>query len=575
MNIRSFFPILSSLKSYSKKVFASDLNAGLTVSTVLIPQGMAYALLAGVPPIYGLYAGVVPLIIYAIFGTSRQMSIGLVAVPALVVLAGVSQLAEPGTEEYINLAITAAFLIGISQIILSILRLGFLVNFLSYPVLKGFISAAAIIIMASQVKDVFGISVPREANTLESFGYIFYEFDKINWISFIMAISGILLIILFKKISKKLPGALITVIIGTIITFFFKLHDQGIDIIANVPQGLPAFSAPSMNISEIQSLLPTVFAVTIIGVVGTIGIAKAMEAKHKDHTVDANQELFALGISKVAGSFFQCIPTSGSFTRSAVNSDAGAITTVSSIITAITMVLTLLFLTPLLYYLPKPVLSSIILMAIYSLLEFNYAKNLWKTHRKDFVLLMITFLVTIALGIEEGVLLGVLMSIVTVFYKSSKPHTAILGNIDGTPYYRNKERYEDLRCSEDILIMRFDDQLYFGNATYFKEQVQKYIDKAGAINYFLLDASNIHDIDSTGIEVLKEVEENLASMNIELHMCGATGPVRDMLYKSNLMNEPEKHHIHVHEAVLNLHQEQGKYNKEKKPLSLQTNVNKS
>ena len=569
MKILSIFPIISSLKDYNKQIFFSDLNAGLTVGTVLIPQGMAYALLAGVPPIYGLYAGLVPLLIYAIFGSSRQMSIGPVAVSALLVLAGVSQLAEPGTERYISLVITAALLIGLSQIFLSIMRLGFLVNFLYHPVVAGFISAAAIIIMGSQVKDVFSIDVPREANTLESFGYIISDFAQINWYSFIMCVLGMIMIKMIKKFNKKLPAALITVIIATIITYFFKLFDFGVEIIKEVPSGLPSFMAPAWGMEDIKLLFPTVVAVTIIGVVESIGIAKAMESKHKDHVVKANQELFALGIAKVLGSFFQSIPTSGSFTRSAINSDSGAKTTVSSIITMVTIVIALLFLTPLFYYLPKPVLSSIILLAVFSLFDYKEAIHLWHMHKKDFLLMMVTFLVTISFGIEEGVVIGVLLSIVTVLYKSSKPHTVLLGNIKGTPYYRNKERYEDLRCADDTIIMRFDDQLYFGNATYFKEQAQKYLDQAGKVKYFLLDASNMHDIDSTGIQALEEVERTLLEQGVELHMCGATGPVRDMLFKAHLMNEPDKHHLHVHEAVLALHHDKDS-DFEQKSMSMQS-----
>lgn len=570
--IYKIFPILNALKGYSGKFFLSDLVAGLTVATILIPQGMAYALLAGVPPIYGLYAGIVPLLIYSLFGTSRQMSIGPVAVSSLLVLSGVSVLATPESPEFISLAITAALMIGVLQIILSFLKLGFLANFISRPVITGFTSAAAIIILGSQLKDALGITMPRFETVAEYFIYTFQHLQESNWITELLCFGGIAVMVLLKKIHRSIPGALIIVIIGTIITYVFKLERNGIELVREIPQGLPKFIVPNLDLNKMQALLPTVLTVTIINIVETISIAKVLEAKHRNYSINANQELFAIGIAKVISSFFQSIPTSASFTRSAINSNSGAKTTISSIITAIMMALSLIFLTPLFYFLPKAILAAIILVAVIGLLDIKEAIHLWRTHKGDFSMMIITFVATLILGIEEGVLFGVVLSILLVLYRSSKPHLAVLGRIPGTNYYRNVGRFEDAEEFEHTLIIRFDEQLYFANAVYFKDKVNLLMSdpKYANIKYLVLDASNIHNIDSTGSHMISDLNRDLQDKGIEFHLSGVTGPVRDMLFKCELMKNPLLHHMSVQDAVNQIHS--NKEDIELRKRTLQTNV---
>lgn len=569
--VRRFIPILDGLSGYNRSSLGKDLIAGLTVATILIPQGMAYALLAGVPPIYGLYTSIVPLILYAFLGTSRHLSIGPVAISSLLVLSGVSSIAEPGTSEYLSMVITAGFFIGVVQLLLSFLRLGFLVNFISKPVIYGFTSAAAIIIISSQLKDALGIAIPRQTNVIDYFSYAFKHIDSTNLLTLVICVLSILIMWLLKKINKSIPGALIVVIIGILLAYFMSIDSKGVAIVGDIPQGLPAFVLPSFDLETIKALIPTILTVTTMGVVECIGIAKIYESKHKSYSIRPNQELLAIGLSKMGGAFFQSIPSSGSFSRSAINSYSDAKSTLSSIFTAIIICLTLLFLTQLFYFLPKAVLAAIILLAVSGLFEIKAARKLWKIHKRDFLMMLITFVTTLIFGIEEGVLAGVILSVLSVLIKSSQPHMAVLGKIKNTNYYRNILRFEEAEEFEHTLIVRFDDQLYFANSSYFKDRINtllgdsKYID----LKYLVIDASNIHDIDSTGIETLQEVYENALKQGIEIHLCGSKGPIRDMLYLNKMMDNPEQHHMNVFDAICCIHED---IHLEDQSISVQTNI---
>ena len=518
---------------------------------MLVPQGMAYAFLAGMPPIYGLYGGLIPLFLYALFGTSRQLSIGPVAVSALLVLEGFRQLAEPGSTEYISLVLLAGLLIGFCQVLLSFFRLGFLVNFLSHPVLSGFTSAAAIIIAISQLKDLLGFSIPRFSHTYETLFYAIQHIGQTNWISVALCLGSIAFMLWLRSISRSIPGALLVVVATTLMSWGLNLEAYGLEIIKNVPSGLPAFQLPDWNLETVEMIMPIVITITIIGVVESISIAKFLEAKHQNYVVRPNQELLALGLSKIGGSFFQALPTSGSFTRSAINDDAGGKTTVSSFITALLIALTLVFLTPLFYYLPKAVLAAIILLAVRSLFDLKEAVSLWKTHRRDLAMMLATFFATLTLGIEEGVLLGVLLSIGTVLYRSSKPHYGILGKIPGTSYYRNVNRFMNAQIHEEELIIRFDDQLYFGNATFFKDTIKRLVKDRPKTRRLFLDARSIHEIDSSGLHALKEIHNRLKQQDIQLYITTAIGPVRDILENAGFVQELGSKYIvqDLHDAV--------------------------
>lgn len=574
MNPARIFPILGTLKNYQSSWFKSDVRAGLTVGTILIPQAMAYAALAGVQPVFGLYASLIPLVIYAILASSSKLSVGPVAVSALLIFAGISQVSTPGTAEFLSLVITTGLLIGLLQVLMGIGKLGFLVNFISHPVIAGFTSAAAVIIVISQLKDALGLEMVGSHSCLETLKTTIEHSAEINWPTAIISMGSVAAILLLKKISKRIPGPLIIVVLAILVSYFTGLSKYGIAIIGDIPSGLPSFQLPILNQDLVKLLFPTVFSVTVIGIVESIGIAKALESKHKDHVLNPNQELLALGMAKIGGAFFQSIPTSGSFSRSAINSDNEAKTTVSSLISVLLIVLSLIFLTDVFYYLPKAVLSAIILLAVINLFDIKEAKHLWKTNKKDLMMMVMTFVVTFVLGIELGVLTGVVFSILMVLYSSSKPHMVELGNISGTSYYKDLSRYDNAERLEGVLIMRFDHQLYFGNAAFFKDRILESISESDdEIKYVFLDASHIDAIDSTGMHVLENLDLELKDRGIELHLCEACGPVRDSLYVSGLLKEKDKHHISVQMGVNTINKntidETDKINKVANPM--QTN----
>ncbi len=500
---------------------------------VLIPQAIAYALLMGVPPIYGLYACLIPLLLYAFFGTSRQLSIGPVAVTAILVMSGVSEIATPFTDKFTELAILAGLLIGVVQIIMGALRMGFLVNLISQPVISGFISAAAIIIIVSQLKGGLGIVIPDFKHTHQTVWYAITHIAEVNWITLSICVCSILIINVLKKWKRSFPGALMMLVVTTLITYIFDLKSKGVAIIEDVPSGLPSFSIPVMDYETIVALIPTVLTVTFIGYVGSIGIAKSMEMKNRDHVIRPNQELFALGISKIIGAFFLAVPSSGSYSRTAINDEAGAKTVISSVVAVVMVICSLLFLTSFFYYIPKSVLAAIILVSVLGLINYREAKYLFKLRRRDFVVMLITFFGTLIFGVENGIFIGVILSFVFLQYYSARPHIAELVNIPGTEYFRNINRFPQATQSTEYLIIRFDNQLYFGNSSYFKDTIIKYVSERKPLPKFLiLENTNMHDIDSTGLHVLEDIKQYLDDLGIRLLLVGTIGPVRDFLKRS-------------------------------------------
>ncbi|HPG07879.1 MAG TPA: solute carrier family 26 protein [Saprospiraceae bacterium] len=575
MALKKWLPVLEWLPQYQKGWFRHDLVAGLTVGVMLVPQGMAYALLAGMPPIYGLYASLIPLLLYAIFGTSRQISIGPVAVDAFLVLAGLSLIAEPQSPEYISLVILTGLAVGVLQLILSLLRLGFLVNFLSHPVVSGFTSAAAVIIAVSQLKYLLGIRIPRFNHVYQTFYYALTHLSETHWITLVMSIAGIALILLLKKLNKNIPGALIAVILGILITWIWRLDQHGLDTVGVVPRGLPHFEIPDMSWQRLVQIFPTVLAVSIIGIVESVGIAKSLESKHRSYVVVPNQELLALGVSKIGGAFFQSLVTSGSFTRSAVNNDSGAKTQLSSVITMLVIVFTLIFMTGLFYYLPNAILAAIIMLATKSLFDYQGAIRLWHVHRHDFYMMILTFLVTLLFGIEEGVLAGVLLSIAMVIYRSSLPHMAILGRLPESTHYRNVTRFPEALQENGVVIIRFDAPLYFGNSTYFKDTIRQIIlQQKEPVKALVLDASSISDLDTSGLEALESVINQMHANQVDFMLAGVIGPVRDILYKAGLRELIGKDNLflHVQQAIDDYHNRMDERSERLQAKALQTNV---
>jgi len=552
MNYKSFLPILDWLPNYKKGWFKDDINAGLIVGVILVPQGIAYAMIAGLPPIYGLYTAMIPQLIYAIFGTSRQLSVGPVAMDSLIVAAGVSALAEIGSDRFIEFAILLSLMMGVLQILFGVIRLGFLVNFLSKPVISGFTSAASLIIGLNQLKHLTGIEIDRNNRLHILIKDAINHLNEINWITFAIGAGSIILLVLFKIKYKKLPGALIVVIIGILAVKLFNLDSEGVKIVGEIPKGLPAFRFPVFDLDILTQLAPVAFTLAFIAFLEAISVARAVEIKHDEYKVAPNQELFSLGLSNVIGSFFQTYPATGGFSRTAVNDQSNAKTPLASIISAFVVGLTLLFLTPVFYHLPKAVLAAIIMVAVFGLLDFTVPKQLLKFARRDLIILNLTLIITATVGIKEGIIAGVLLSLGMLIFKSTKPHIAILGKVPGTNFYRNRKRFKEVEIHEEILIVRFDAQLHFANTSYFKDKLKEFsIYKGENLKFLIIDGESLNSLDSSAIYALNEIHRYFNNKNVQIAFTGLKGPVRDIVGRSGLVQKVGEDHffMSIQEAV--------------------------
>lgn len=556
--LQAIFPIFDWLSKYSRKDLRGDLSGGLTVGVMLIPQGMAYAMLAGLPPIYGLYASTIPIILYALLGTSRQLAVGPVAMASLLVASGLAPIvnAENDPETYLKFAILLALFVGIFRLILGLMRLGFLVNFLSRPIISGYTSAAALIIGLSQLKHLLGIKIPDSNYIHEVLYEAFLQISKINLITIFIGLSGIGLMLGLRRINKKyklsLPGPLVVVVLASLSVVLLGLDSYDVAIVGAVPKGLPTPSLPTFDLSTLQQLLPTAITIGLIGFMESIAVAKAIQAKRKTYKINANQELIALGIANIGGALFQSFPVNGGFSRSAVNDQAGARTPMSGIISAVLILLTLLFFTPLFYYLPKAVLASVIMVAVFGLIDFKEVTRLWKADRRDFWMLLITFFATLIIGVVDGIVIGVLLSLGLLIYRSTRPHVAVLGRVPNSNYYRNLKRFEGLEDRKDLLIVRFDAELYFANADFFAETLNRLIqEKIVDLKCLVLDAETITGIDSTAMYAIEELLQNLQKQGIRWVWCDVKGPVRDRLEYAGLTEKIglENFFISVQDAV--------------------------
>jgi SulP family sulfate permease len=545
--LKQYFPILQWLPGYKKSYLSGDIGAGLTVGIMLIPQGMAYAMIAGLPPVFGLYASLIPQLVYAITGTSRQLAVGPVAMDSLLVASGLGALSLSGIDEYISMAIFLAFFMGLIQLGLGLLRMGFLVNFLSKPVISGFTSAAAIIIGFSQLKHLLGTDIEGSNQIHILLKNAIATVSNTNWIALAIGLLAIVVIKSIKRFNSRIPAALVVVVLGVLTIYFFNLNEQGVRIVGEVPSGLPSLKVPTFDFSRVSELLPIALTLALIAFMEAISVAKAIEEKHTDYKVDSNQELIALGTANIIGSFFQSYPTTGGFSRTAVNDQAGARTGVAPMVSALVVGLTLLFLTPLFYYLPNAVLAAIIMVAVFGLIDLNYPIELFKNRRDEFYLLLATFLITLTVGIKEGILLGVLISLLLLVYRTSRPHIAVLGRIRNTDYFKNIARFpEETETFNHILIIRFDAQLYFGNTEYFKKELQNQLRLKGReVKYIILNAEAINYIDSSAIHMLRQIIEELKNKEIKLLVAGAIGPARDIFYSSGLVDAIGKDNFFV------------------------------
>ena len=540
--LAKYLPILDWGRTYNRGTLTNDLVAAVIVTIMLVPQSLAYALLAGLPPEMGLYASMLPIILYAVFGTSRALAVGPVAVVSLLTVAAVSKIAVPGTSEYIAAAITLAFLSGLILLALGLFRLGFLANFLSHPVIAGFITATGIIIAASQLKNILGIDA--HGHTLpDLIGSLAQNVSQVNWSTAVIGVvatgflfwvrKGLLPLLVGLGVAPRIAGIIAkagpvaAIAATTLVVWFFDLAASGVQVVGDVPKGLPPLTMPSFSMDTWSNLIGAAVLISVIGFVESVSVAQTLAAK-KRQRIDPDQELIGLGAANLGASFTGGFPVTGGFSRSVVNYDAGADTPAAGAYTAIGLASASLFLTPLIYHLPQATLAATIIVAVLSLVDFSILKKAWHHSKADFVAIVATMSITLLMGVELGVTAGVAVSILIHLYKTSRPHMAIVGQVPETEHYRNVLRH-DVLTDPTILTIRVDESLYFANTRYLEDRIYDEVAKQPKLQHVVLMCSAVNTIDMSALESLEAINERLKAGGVMFHFSEVKGPVMDQL----------------------------------------------
>jgi len=561
--LKTYLPILDWGRRYNRQTLASDLVAAMIVTIMLIPQSLAYALLAGLPPEVGLYASVLPLVAYAIFGTSTSLAVGPVAVVSLMTATAVGRLAAEGTTDYASAAVLLALLSGLMLAIMGVLRLGFVANFLSHPVISGFITASGIIIAAGQLGGLLGISakgqtLPEIIQSLAS------GLGDINFYTVAVGLFALGLLVWIRTSLKhwlkrlKVPEGAAKVLVraGPVFVVFltmgasalFELGAKGVALVGAVPQGLPLLSLPRLDLETVQALLVPALIISIVGFVESISVAQTLAAKRRER-IAPNQELIGLGASNIAAAIGGGYPVTGGFARSVVNFDAGAATPAAGAFTAVGIALATLLLTPFLAILPKATLAATIVIAVITLVDFSILKRAWRYSRADFLAVLITIAGTLLLGVETGISLGVGTSILVFLYRSSRPHAAVVGQVPGTEHYRNVLRHK-VDTVPGLLAIRIDESLYFANARYLEDLIYNRVAADPAVKDVVLMCSAVNAIDMSALESLEAIQHQLADLGVRLHLSEVKGPVMDRLEGTEFLAHLQgRVHLSQHQAV--------------------------
>ncbi|WP_343503253.1 SulP family inorganic anion transporter [Alloyangia pacifica] len=545
-----YLPILDWARTYDRDTATSDLVAAVIVTIMLIPQSLAYALLAGLPAEMGLYASILPLVAYAIFGTSRALAVGPVAVVSLMTAAAIGQLGLSDPAQIALAAVTLAFISGVFLVAIGVLRLGFLANFLSHPVIAGFITASGVLIAASQLKHIFGISA--EGHTLvDLVGALIAHLPETNGITLAIGVAATAFLFWVRKGLKPMlrkmgfgprmadilakAGPVAAVAVTTLLTWGLGLDEMGVKVVGDVPTGLPPFSVPSFDLSMWKTLLMPAILISIIGFVESVSVAQTLAAKRRQR-IDPDQELIGLGASNIGSALSGGFPVTGGFSRSVVNFDAGAETPAAGAYTAVGIGLATLLLTPLLFFLPKATLAATIIVAVLSLVDFSILKKTWTYSKVDFTAVSATIVLTLLVGVEVGVSAGVLLSILLHLYKTSKPHVAEVGLVPGTHHFRNVLRHE-VETLPGVLTLRVDESLYFVNARFLEEYVLTRAAECQNLRHVVLMFPAVNEVDMSALETLEEINRRLSEQGITLHLTEVKGPVMDRLKRSHFLHE--------------------------------------
>ncbi|HBG98653.1 MAG: sulfate permease [Rhodobacteraceae bacterium] len=548
--LKRYFPILDWAPGYSRHMLTDDLVAAVIVTIMLIPQSLAYALLAGLPAEVGLYASIAPLVVYAVFGTSRTLAVGPVAVASLMTAAAAGELAAQGSPEYQTAAILLAFLSGLMLAGMGLLRLGFLANFLSHPVISGFITASGLIIAASQLKHILGVEAQGH-NLYELLLSLGAHLGQVNLPTLAIGVSATAF--LFWARSRLMPlmarvgiagkpaaviaraAPVFAVAATTAAAWGWDLAARGVAIVGEVPQGLPALVVPAFDAGLWAQIAIPALLISIVGYVETISVAQTLAAKRRQR-IDPDQELIALGGANVASAVSGGFPVTGGFARSVVNFDAGAQTPAAGAYTAAGIAMATLFLTPLLYFLPKATLAATIMVAVLSLVDLGALRRTWDYSKTDFAAMAATILVTLGFGVELGIVAGVGLSVVLHLYRTSTPHVAVVGQVPGTEHFRNIERHEVVTVPE-VYSVRVDESLYFPNARFLEDLINDAVADDPRIRHVVLMCPAVNLIDASALESLEAINARLRDAGVTLHLSEVKGPVMDRLGRSHFLDE--------------------------------------
>ena len=519
------------MKGYNGRDLRSDVVAGVTVAVLLIPQAMAYAMLAGLPPVAGLYASVFPLVAYALFGSSRQLAVGPTAVVSLLVLSGCSSVAEPGTAHYWHYAVLTALMVGVIQLVLGLLRMGFIVNFVSHAVISGFTSGAAALICLSQFKHLLGLTIEGRDTAVEMAVATALHVGQTHPLALALGGASLALLVLCHKKTPRVPGPLLVVAGGTLLVWALGWHDRGLRTVGHVPQGVPVLEAPEVKLESLRTLAPIAAVIAAIGYMESVALVQLIAAREK-YRVDPSVELRAIGIANVVSGLCSGYPVTGSFSRTAVNYDAGARTGVASMITAAAVIPALLFATPLFRYLPITVLAAIIIVSASRLIDWETPRRFFRVCRADGLTLVLTFAVTLLFGVETGILAGVLFSLGLFIWRSTHPHLAELGYRPCDHVYRDIERFPDAETSPEALVMRVDRSLYFANMRFVEDRLREAITEKPEIRWVVLDLSGVNEVCAVALYGLEELVNELAAREVRVLFAGMKGPVRDRFVRA-------------------------------------------
>ena len=564
--LAKYLPASVWLKTYNKTSFKNDTVASLIFTIMVIPQSLAYAMLAGLPAITGLYASILPSILYSLFGTSRSLAVGPVALTSVMTASAILPFATTGSEHYATIAILLAFMSGVFLMVLSLLKLGFLTNLLSHPVVSGFISASALLIVIGQVKYLLGIE--SSGSTLLPLASSLYgHASEVNLPTLTLSTVAIIALLIMRRYFARFlekcgcsqqyvqlfgkSGPVLVVVLTTVTVAWLSLDEMGVSIIGAVPSTPLGLNFQQLSWQLVKELLPNAVLISIVGFIGSVSVAQSFAAKRRQD-IDPNQELVGLGLANIGSAACGAFPVTGGFSRTVLNADCGSTSPMTGIISAFFILLTLLFLTPLFYYLPKAILAAIISLSMLQLVSVADLKDLWRFSKKEASLLIITFSVVMVEGMETGLIVGVVLSILFFLWHTSHPHIAIVGRLPGTEHYRNVQRFA-VETHPTILTVRIDENLFFANARVFEERLQYLVSQNREIKHLVLMCTAINMIDASALQSLEKIVDRLKDSGVKLHLSEVKGPIMDRLKDSTLIERLSgKIFISQHEAIKEL-----------------------